>query len=66
MPFETEVYCVHQEVLLRVLRSQTLMEPLLEPTITCSSDCVKVREVSAEGLVLLSVRQAMGLGDVRL
>ena len=66
MSLEAEVYYFKVKKLFRVLRSQTLIEPLLDPTMTCSSDWVKVSEVSAEGLVLLRVSTAMGLGDVRL
>lgn len=51
-------------VLLRVLRSQILMEPRLEPTMIWSSLGVKASAVSAEGLLLLVavVRTEMGLG----
>ena len=54
-------------VLLSVFRSQTLIDPRLDPTTTCSSDWVKVRAVSAEGLLLLTgLRTAMALGVTRL
>ena len=33
--FQAEVYCVCLDVLLSVFKSQTLMEPRLEPTTTC-------------------------------
>jgi len=54
-------------ILLRVLRSHTLIDPLLEPTITCSSDLVKVRAVSVDTLLLMAgLRTAIGLGLTRL
>ena len=68
MSLETKVDWMLKEVLLRVLRSQTLIDPRLDPTTTCSSDCVKVRAVRAETLELLicGLRTAMGLGVTML
>ena len=43
------------------------MEPLLDPTMTCSSERVKVRAVRADTLLLMAgLRTAMGLGLTRL
>ena len=43
------------------------MDPLLDPTITCSSDRVKVRAVSAETLLLMAgLSTAIGFGLIRL
>lgn len=64
MALECGVNCVREVILLRVLRSQILMEPRLDPTMIWSSERVKVSEVSAEGLLLLLpvVSTEMGLG----
>jgi hypothetical protein len=65
VPLERAVDWVAGWLLLRVLRSQMLMEPRLEPTMICSSFLLKVRAVRAEGLLLVAVavvRTEMGLG----
>lgn len=64
---ETKVDWIADCLLLRVLRSQTLIDPLLDPTTTCSSECVKVSAVSADTLLLIcGLRTVMGLGETRL
>jgi hypothetical protein len=67
MSFKAKIDYVLLFVLLRVLRSQTFIEPLLEPTMTCSSDWVKVSAVSDETLLFIcGLRTAIGFSEEML
>jgi hypothetical protein len=60
MPPQTIRYYIHLGLLLKVLRSHTLIDPRLEPTITFSSLSEKIREVRAETLEVCELRTVRG------
>jgi len=63
MSLKAKVDFMLKKILLRVFKSHTFMDPLLDPTTTCSSESVKVRAVRADTLlVVCGLRTAIGLG----
>lgn len=66
MSFEVVGDCFSLSVLFRVLRSQTLMEPLFDPTMTLSSLSEKIRLVIEDTLEVWLLRIVRGLSLCKL